>query len=138
MSKKLCTLFAVASLAFTAWTVTFVTSSPSAGAYCITGGGNLQSVLYSPYGVQLAREAVAYSSTCDGDYYYAGQAYDPITDGSCAYVDYYYNGYSPIGWACTTGAWSGFSFGDYVGSSYGRTATSYYNSQSSECYQTSY
>ena len=85
--------------------IDLVTSAAPAGAICHPGAA----VVFASYGAEQAR----YASTCDGDAFYAGQAYDPVTDGACATVRYRPLGTSGAGWiqgqACTTGAFTSYN-----------------------------
>ena len=55
----------------------------------------------------IGAEQARYPSTCDGDAFYAGQAYDGVTDGYCVAIRYRNHGTTGAGWiqgqACTTG-----------------------------------
>jgi hypothetical protein len=90
---------------------------PSAEATCHYSVGPL--TVHSVYfGTTVATESVWYSGTCDWDNFYAGGIYDPVTDGSCAYVWYYDSGYSATqGYSCTTNGRSYYSYTD-VNSNY--------------------
>jgi hypothetical protein len=66
----------------------------------------------------IGQEAPVYpGSTCDGDYYYSGAVLDAYDDGSCI-TAYYLEPlayYAAQGTACTTHAWSFYSYTDVYG-----------------------
>lgn len=69
----------------------------------------------TPYAIvaSIGAEQARYSSTCDGDGFYAGQAYDAVSDGSCVAVRYRPHGTSGAGTvqgqACTTGGFTSYN-----------------------------
>jgi hypothetical protein len=102
MQRPLCsTALALATLVPAA----LLTTASPAGAICHPGP--------FAFGTTAAAEQPRYPSTCDGDAFYAGQAYDPVTDGSCATVRYRPNNTTGAGWiqgqACTTGAFTSYN-----------------------------
>ena len=84
-----------------------ITSATPASATCNGVGSNHVIV------TSIGAEQVRYASTCDGDGFYAGQAYDAVTDGFCVAVRYRQHGTSGAGTiqgqACTTGAFSNYN-----------------------------
>jgi hypothetical protein len=86
--------------------ITLATSASPAGAACSPGAA----VIATSFGA----EQVQYSSTCDGDGFYAGQAYDSATaDGYCTAVRFKNHGTTSSGWiqgqACTTGGFTNYN-----------------------------
>jgi hypothetical protein len=97
------------ALALAAGTITplgLAASSAPAGAIC---QGTTPVAIVASIGAEQAR----YSSTCDGDAFYAGQAYDAVSDGYCVAVRYRPHGTSGVGsvqgQACTTGAFTSYN-----------------------------
>ncbi len=104
-------------LAATGLVVTNWGSPAAARADCVNG--TAQSGYIADVMGNFAWEGANYSSTCDGDGYYAGALKDVKTDGYCVRVYFYDAGYKSYeGKSCTT---SGNSFnyvdrsGDTVG-----------------------
>lgn len=94
---------AIATTTFTP--IALAAASGPAGAICNPGAA----AIVTSIGAEQAR----YASTCDGDAFYAGQAYDAVTDGQCVTVRYRNHGGSGSGWvqgqACTTGAFTNYN-----------------------------
>jgi hypothetical protein len=105
--------------AVVAATVVVVTASSSqrAEARC-SGSTPVQYNRYNGSGVLVGAESVTYpGTTCNGDAFYSGAVYDALGDGSCvtAYYLEVYAYYAAQGTACTTNAWSVYSYSDVYG-----------------------
>lgn len=109
-----------ALLALVLATSTAVTASSTKRADATCTGANSPQIIETrdANGNVVARESAAYPfATCDSDSQYAGALQDSLTDGSCAYV-YYLEPLALLaleGTSCTTGAWSGYSYHDTIG-----------------------
>ncbi len=107
----------LAMLAIGASVVAVVSSTRRAAARC-NGGTPVLMSRYDTGGNLVAQESVSYpGTTCNGDANYSGAVLDAYTDGSCA-TAYYLEPlayYAAQGSACTTGAWSVYSYADTIG-----------------------
>ena len=104
-------------LAVVAGTCMTASSAHRADASC-NGTNPVLVSRYDGNGTLVAQELAAYpGTTCNGDSYYVGAVFDPVTDGSCAYVYYLepFAYYANQGASCTTGAWSAYSYSDSIG-----------------------
>ena len=111
-------ILAFVTLALAASTFVTASSTRRAGAACNGAGSPSLVSRYDGNGVLVAQEYVAYpGTTCNGDSSYSGAVLDPVTDGSCAYVYYLepLTYFANQGTSCTTGAWSGYSYVDSIG-----------------------
>jgi hypothetical protein len=115
--RRLSAALAVLTLVASSLVGVVVTSS-AAQASC--AGSGVRRVIATSFGQEDARRSGSVTESCGGNGVYYGRVYDAVTDGSCVYAKfqdpvgrYYTNGV-----ACTTGAWSNFTFWDQTGDSW--------------------
>src|SRR3954451_1851695 len=101
-----------ASTVLTAGSLTALTAVAAAPAQarCSSNGSHDIALYYNT--VLVAEEDYQYSSTCDGDSFYAGKILDAKTDGHCASALFFDPSQTTQGVECTTGAWANYSYTD--------------------------